>query len=216
MKRLLFLATLTSLAAGCSSPETGVRLLNAHPFNDQCTIDETIAISRGSIDLGATTAYNLAFDVQNDLTATETSVGGEVVQPSAQNNFFVEQIVYNYTSNPPLTFNQEITNAHFVVEPGSDDSWMSINLLAPEALTTLLSNVNSGDYDLLVTIKLKGRSAGGKKSESNEVSFPVRVYKRFNGCPANDRIAPTGPCGNAGQDSAAGCCTDAAFSDACT
>ncbi len=219
MKRLLIVASVASMVVGCSSPESGVRLLNAHLFDATCEIDTDVSISRGSLDISASTAYNVAFDIESDLTQTETSVGGQVLQPANQNNFFVQEVVYKYSSEPTQAFPEERVNAHFVVSAGSTEgSFMTVNLIQSQASELLLASVPAGgQMRILVTFHLEGEFASGKSAKTNEVSYPILIYNSgFTGCPGST-VAPTGaPCGNTGQDSPAGCCNDSRYAGLCT
>jgi hypothetical protein len=219
MKRLMFYAALALVLTGCSVDETGVRLLNAHGYDATCEIDAELVQSRGSLDISATTTYNLAFDVESDLTQDETTVGGTVLQPQNQNNFFVKEGVYSYTSNPDLSFNEERANAHYVASAGATEGgYITLNLIQPQAREQLLSSLAVGEeLQLLVTVHLEGELGSGKKVKTNEVTFPIQVYNSgFSGCPGST-VAPTGaPCGNVGQDSGAGCCSNPSFAAFCS
>src|SRR5688572_15653136 len=139
MKRLLVVATLAALVVGCSSPESGIRLLNAHPFDGDCEVDNDHFISRGSLDISATASYNVAFNVASDLIGNEVTVSGDTLQSAAQNTFYVERVFYRYSSVPALAFQEERLNALFAVPPGaSDDSYMAVDLIQSQAREVLL------------------------------------------------------------------------------
>jgi hypothetical protein len=186
------------------------------PLNDECTAEGNVSRYAGSLDVtwldhGFTPEdlqYVLGFNVSSNLEGESVDVNDAPVADPARNNFIVEKIEFRYDSVPAATYNAEVVPAFFVVAPGSQDSKMIINLVTPKALEKAAALVDStgASVTLNAHFRLKGKLASGSESESNEVSFPVTISKRyasFAGCDvaAGETPKRSGPCKSlGGQD----------------
>jgi hypothetical protein len=219
LRSLLAGAAVALVAVGCVPNDSPIRLLGARPLlpsdTGECKAAE-IQLLSGSLDVSATNAYVIQFDVQSDLQQISTTVGGETVAGPGRNDFFANEIVYSYASTPSFAFEQEAKPVHFVVPAGagSDKSFVILNLIAPKAAQQLTTWVPTGagippdqPYNLNVTIQARGNLQSGQAITTNQVTYPIRVFNTgFAGCPGGAQ-ARTGPCGSVGgQDGSAVYC----------
>lgn len=219
MKQLFLVAAMAMGAAGCASDLRPIQVGNALPLDGECKSDGDVYQYAGSLDvswmgksgvLASDLHFYLNFNVASTLEGTEVDVGDSPVGDPSRNSFIVEQIELSYTSTPAGTYTAESVPAFFVVPAGSQESKMVIDLVTPKALETAAALIGSPDQavTLNVRFRLKGKMATGATAESNEVSFPITITKRypdFQGCDPALGLIPlrTGPCGGlGGQDGA--------------
>jgi hypothetical protein len=198
----------------------GAYALSSEASADGCDINDDIEIYRGNLDLAASQNFTLMFKIISNLQVIETTVNGEIIEPGNRNDFYGEQMVFNYTSTPALPFTEEIVPVHFLIEPSSESQTV-LNLLAPLAVETLWNNLVPGEsVELGINFLVQGRLASGQRLSTSSVTYPISVYKSgFAGCPFGVRMAPTGPCGSGGgqNGSLPACCdsTDPLIMDLC-
>jgi hypothetical protein len=218
-RRLLAAALL--LLAGCSADPLNILVLSARAPGPQCDFDDdSLYVSRGSLDLtpfvsgGGTFVQNRYYQVfgwQNNLQPNPLSVGGQVVDPGAGNNFIADSIVYEYQySDPSVVLANEAANMHAVISAGaqSSDNSVPTDLLQPQAFNAINAStaMDTSAQTLLVTFQIFGNLAAGGSKYTNKVSFPLTI-RRLSTTPVS---CPTGfvlsnVCGFVGRDIAVSC-----------
>lgn len=213
MKRLFLTAALALGAAGCANDLRPIQVRNAAPLDESCTTKD-VSIYAGSLDIALAELgvpvenlrYILSFNVASQLEPESTEVSSNPVSDPTRNNFNVEEIELNYTSQPAHTFATESVPAFFVIPAGAQDSQLNISLVSPKALQAAKDLVDStgASVTLIATFKLKGHLVSGQSAESNPVSFPITIFNsKFPGCPSGQTLTASGPCGGpGGQDGA--------------
>lgn len=213
----------TLLIAGCSADQQSVVVLSARAPGDKCEFsDDSVYVSSGSVDMrpydiGAgppfpqTTTFYQVFSWENNMALVPLVVNGQVLDPGTGNNFIADQVVYNYQySGPGQTFETEFANTRAVISAGGKptDNSVGIDLIQPKAAQKLLAIVDATPQTLLVTFQIKGKVAAGNSLSTNEVTFPLRVYKSSTTeltCPPGQVLATN--CGSVGRDSLVHCIT---------
>jgi hypothetical protein len=208
MNRLSLLVVAGLVASGCvpTDSDSPIRVLGAQlvPSTNEggCEFADTgdPLLTRGSMDVSARTSFFIQFNVESNLQATETQVGGDTIAGPERNDFIAEQQELNYTlSGTSVSFEQETVQIYSVIRPG-DTARTIVDLIGPKAYATLLANVPAGTAaELVVTMQLVGRLASGPVIRSTEATFPITVFNSgFTGCPAGTGLDPTGPCSSGG------------------
>ena len=178
--------------AACSSDQLGVVVLSARAPGDKCDYsDDTVYVSGGSVDfrpyktgpLGGTaqtTNFFQIFSWANNLQKIPLSVNGQVVDTGSGNDFITDTAVYSYRlSDGSATIPDQIENLHAVVAAGADTTKSDVpaNLIQPGAAVILDPVLGPAAKTLLVTFHYEGKTAAGASLHTNDVSFPVYVYK---------------------------------------
>jgi hypothetical protein len=219
--KFALLLAVAMMGTGCMvENDAAIKIRGAYSLSAEaeCEINDDVEIYRGSLDIAAAQSFRLVFKIASNLQVIETVGSGDIIVPGNRNDFYGEEIVFNYSSTPPLTFQEEIVPVHFVISPSSESNTV-LDLLAPVATQNLWDNVV--DYtELAVTFYVRGRLASGQRLQTSEVTYPIGVYRSaFAGCPAGVRMAPSGPCGSGGgqNGSIVACCdsTDPFIMDLC-
>jgi hypothetical protein len=222
MKQLFLMAAIAVGAAGCADELRPIQIGNPLPLSKECEPEGNVSRYAGDLDVtwldhGFTPSdlsYVLGFTIASNLEGGDVEVGDNPVAGASRNNFIVEQIEFRYDSVPTATYGAEKVPAFFVIAPGVEDAKMIINLVTPKALEKAAALVDStgGAVTLNAHFRLKGKLASGTVAESNEVSFPITISKRyasFEGCNSELGEVPqfSGPCqGLGGQDGAPVAC----------
>ncbi len=84
---------------------------------------------------------------------------------------------------------------------------MNADLIQPQAAAALNGSLGPAGQTLLVTFQVFGKVASGSSKHSNQVSFPLTVYKSDTTtlvCPTGTILA-TGPCNVPGRDAPVQC-----------
>ncbi len=206
MKQLFLVAALAMGATGCANDLRPIQIREAQPLNSECQPEEK-ALYAGSLDIaalnnGATPAtfgHIMSFTVASQLEVNPVTVGGATVADEARNNFILEEIEYNFESQPATTIPPERVPAYTVIPVGSQDSRINILLTPPNALQAMKALVDAtGKPATLITrFRLKGKLASGTATESDEVSFPITIFNSGTTCTAPETLSFTGPCGGA-------------------
>ena len=85
---------------------------------------------------------------------------------------------------------------------------MGVDLIQPKAAQKLLAIALPPQTLLLVTFQITGKVAAGNSLSTNEVSFPISIFKSSDTtltCPAGQVLATN--CGSVGRDSLVHCIT---------
>jgi hypothetical protein len=200
MKRLV-LTLVLPLAIACA-PDTTVRLSNAAKLDSSCSASGDLSIGSGQIDLSATNRYLAQFTVISNLAELSLTVGSDVLSGPNRNDAIIQQVQFRYSSTPNLGLRTETQALHFVVSPRTDDNLLGMNLIGPVAATQLSESIEVGTSALVnVGIQVRGQLASGGGFTSNEIVFPIYVYRTDPAaCPGGTTFSAPGPCGNNGQD----------------
>lgn len=220
--------------AACSSDQLGVVVLSARAPTDKCDYsDDTLYVSGGSVDfrpyktgpLGGTaqaTNFYQVFSWENNLQKIPLTVNGQVVDPGSGNDFITDTAVYSYRlSDASATIPDQIENLRAIVTAGGDPAKNSApaDLIQPGAAAILDPVLGPVAKTLLVTFHYEGKTAAGASLTTNDVSFPVTVYKSGDtvldcfggGFPNPDGGSPipttlqTGTCGIPGKNADIAC-----------
>jgi hypothetical protein len=201
MKQLALVFVLP-LAFACA-PDISVRITNAAKLDDTCSAASgDVSVSSGQIDLSGTSSYLAKFGVVSNLDVSEIKVGNDVLSPGNRNDAIIQQMTLRYSSVPNLSLRPESSPLHFVIQPSTNENLMGVNLIGPVAGQTLRDSLSAGDSaQLNVGLVVRGQLASGGAFTSNEIIFPIFVYRTDPAaCPNGAEFARTGPCGNNGQD----------------
>ncbi len=222
MKLFVAIAIVAVFGSACTVPnDSSIRFLGAHPLTygpssgGNCAA-QTIGIFGGTLDISGYGNYLVQFNLESSFQSIQTTVPPDTVASSSRNDFVAQSIVWNYTSTPSLSFQSEQQDIYFVVKAGaSQDSFLRVFLLTPNAASALYAGIQPGDLsgiNVVAQFQVFGELASGQKIHTNKVSFPINVYNSgFRGCRiAGDVRIPSGPCGlPGGQDGTlVGCCKD--------
>lgn len=196
MKRLLISALLVTSGTACVEANRPVQLLGAGPLDPgTCALaSETAELYAGELNFNLGKQYTVAFKFFSPLS-TEAD--------DRRTDFYAEEIVLRYESiNPDVTFKEESKLIYAVVQPETDGI-IRVDLIGNEARKTLETSIPPapGVMTLLPYVRLKGRLSSGGEVETNEVRFPIDVF-RGESCPENTEpvAPPDAPCGFPGQD----------------
>jgi hypothetical protein len=198
------LGVLSAVVVACSADSHEVDLIRTTVLSSDCKAgDSKLYLPRGLVDLSATQQYFLGIRWQSNLTGSTDTVGGQTVS-QVNANFYGDQVVYSYTSNPAATFETETENlASFIGAGGrSEDNYVIVDALQPKAIATLQGLVTpAAPVELNVTVQVKGHFEDGTSADTNKFSFPITVVDTgFTGCAAGEVQAPATTCGNFGQE----------------
>jgi hypothetical protein len=200
--------------------DSSIHILNAFPLNSTggtqgCTAS-AVGITRGSLDISATSAYILQFAMESTFEIINTYGTNDVIQGPQRNDFIGENILFNYSATPPvagLPATDQVPINYRLPAGATTGSFLREYLITANAYQALRSSVGRGQVVTVnVTLQVRGALASGQKVNSNKVTFPIQVYNSgFSGiCAAGDVRIPSGPCATpGGQDgSIVGCCRD--------
>lgn len=220
--------------AACSSDQLSVIVLSARAPGDKCDYpDDTLYVSGGSVDfrpyttgplggVSQTTNFFQVFSWENNLQQIPLTVNGQVVDTGSGNDFISDTVVYSYRlSDGSVTIPDQIENVRAIVTAGGDPAKNSVpaNLIQPGAATILDPVLGPAAKTLLVTFHYEGKTAAGASLHTNDVTFPVYVYKSGTttldcfggGFPNPDGGTPipstlqTGTCGIPGKNADIAC-----------
>jgi len=237
-KRWTFFALLGVLGvvlalAACSSDPLNVVVLSARAPGDKCDYsDDSKYVSSGSVDFRPykigpgsgefqTTNFYQVFSWSSNLQKIPLTVNGQVVDPGSGNDFITDIAVYSYRlSDGSATIPDQIENLHAIAPAGADPTKNSVpaNLIQPGAAAILDPILTPVTKTLLVTFHYEGQTTAGASLHTNDVSFPLFVYKSgttvldcFQGVPNPDGGSPitttlqTGTCGIPGKNADIAC-----------
>ncbi len=212
--KLLTALVVLGSAVGCVAVDTPVDIGNAKPLNAACERDDGISQGGGMLNVaafisGERPAYHIAFDVISTLQPVEVSSSTGTITDATQTEAVVEEIRYTYASKPDIGLRGVNDPAYFVVSPGTEDSWMAMNLFPGDAGDMLAASVVPGErVQITVGVQLVGKLRSGSPFATAIANFPVMVENVP--CP-NGGVGAigVGPCGLPGQDGAFGACCPA-------
>ena len=221
----LSLTCLGLLLAGCSADPLNILVLSARAPGDKCTFDDdTLYVSRGSLDLtpyvvgtgqAVSNRYYQVFSWQNNLQPNPISVGGQIVDPGAGNDFIADSVVYEYQySDPSVVLAPESANMHAVITAAAQttDNSVGVDLIQPGASAAIEGStaIDSSNQTLLVTFQIFGNITAGGSKHTNKVTFPLTVYRKSTtavDCGAQGLVPNGGVCGVPGRDQNVSCTT---------
>jgi hypothetical protein len=196
MKRLLIIAVLAASASACVDANRPVQLLGAFPVNaTDCKVaTDKGELSGGRLNFNYGKQYTVAFKYISPLVAEDDERG---------NDFYAEEVLLRYESrNPETTFKEESRLIYTVVQPAVAGE-IRVDLIGTEASKTLESSIPAPPerMTLLAFVKIKGRLSSGADVETNEVRYPIEIY-RGDSCPTGTvpGLDPAAPCATPGQD----------------
>lgn len=211
MKPFFAAATLALGLCSCSESATVVQILQTIQPSDTCAFTATDpGIASGSLNLQFRSSYLVGLVVRSAYTNTPIDVNGVPLEPGGDvggsATAFVDTLKLSYASTPSVSIpDQEVPYAA-ALNPGSDENLLLANLMTTEAAQALATATAGGtNVQVLVTAKLSGKYASGKKSfESNELVYGINVSQRavaIPACAAGTAPTPVAPCGSlGGQD----------------
>lgn len=209
MKRLLIIAMLAASASACVETNQPVQLLGAVALSPGDCSEASDRPEPYSGDLNFTYGkqYIIGFRFFTALTTSDNDRG---------NDFYAEEIVLRYESkNPETTFKEETRPIYRVVEPETNDEIIRVEMIGTEARKTLETAVPAlpERMTLLVFAKVRGKLSSGAEVETNEVRFPIEVYRHGEAtCPPGFQLGasdPAFPCFRPGQDGFSFFCEEA-------
>lgn len=209
-KLLLVLPLVATAMSGCVSSDSPIVVLNNHPVDGSCTIQNDLAISQGALDLSLRGSYIAHFAVESNLQPLSVVVGDDQVAGPDQNDFVVERVDITYSNPSGGAVPAAVTiPMHFVIRAGAEaeSNNMGINLL-PLSAVPALAGVGPGGTIVVATFKVTGSLRSGRTFTSNAVNFPIEVYESgFTSCPAGTTEEPAELCSFIGQDGSFPVCT---------
>jgi hypothetical protein len=140
----------------------------------------------------------VAANFVNNAVPVDTDVNGQTID-TVNNNFFGEQAIFTYTSDPAATWEQETEQGAFSFKSTSGSgSYVAFNALQPKALAQLKAmTLPAGGITLNVSFQVKGKWESGSSGETNTFTFPITVVNSgFAGCAAGETLVGTQVCGN--------------------
>jgi hypothetical protein len=198
----LSIAALAALAPACVEGIQPVQLVRARPVDPACgkPTSESADIIAGYLDYAIGNQYIVALGLFSPLDPDQQTATGT--------GFVAEEIVYNYESQGvKATFKEESRPIYFAVPAGAqpDDSFLILSLIGTEANKKLESLVPTAPDSmvLLSTVKIKGKLASGKSTETNELTFPIELTR--GGCPEGKIPVANGTECNPAQDGGFSC-----------
>ena len=187
------------LLSACKADDLNIIVLSARAPGDSCTFsDDSLYVARGSLDMtpyytvdpatnpGAvpqvSRRYYQVFSWESQLASVPISVGGQVIDPGGGNTFIADSAVYSYQySDPSVTLASESENIHAVISAGGLATANSVpaDLLQPKAAAAIegSTGINGAAQTLLVTLQYFGRLAAGGSKHTNQVTFPLTIYR---------------------------------------
>ena len=226
MKRLMMVAVLAVAQSGCvaAQADAPVQLTNALALSyedGECSPDTTKFIGQGSLDVRGGENYLLAMRTRNAIPAARAVPIGDTPTTVGGSNITLTEFVYSYQLSVPegvklpgdfsLPGPEEDVVATYVVLPAGsagDSSYVFVEAFGPKAFAQLSRLNDSGlpkttALGIITTIKARGRLGASSNVESNEFSFPVKV---FSSPPCGAAQVLGGLC-RAGQDVQSACVT---------
>ncbi|MDQ3263201.1 MAG: hypothetical protein M3Y59_06020 [Myxococcota bacterium] len=206
----LFLITAALVSAGCTGGGS-VYLSQALALGTQCEPGD-LGITRGSLDIGQSSNYFVAFSVASNAVGEQVTIDGRPVNSTSANDFVGEEIVLNYAINGTALVPEQLTPATVVIPAGAsiDDSFVGMNLLTAPAVAAL--RAQTYPVDVVVSVFIRGAMRGGGPSSTNTVRFPITITG--NTAPVTSCTAPAvltqggaPTCGNPSQDDPSGIAT---------
>lgn len=200
-KLLLVLPLVAAASSGCVSSDSPIVVLNNHVVDASCSIDNTLSISQGSLDLSVGVGYIGRFAVESNLQPITVEVGSDTVAGADQNDFVVERIDISYSNPLGGAVPPAVTiPLHFVIRAGAraQNTNMGIDLLPANARASL-AGVGATGTIVVATFTVTGSLRSGRTFTSNDVNFPIEVFESgFSGCGAGQTLELNGPCGSIG------------------
>lgn len=213
MKPLYIAAVLALGLSACVDNPPEVQLFQAIRPDEECVIDvDGEGILHGSLDLNYAASYLLGFTVNSNLNGTEVvigtqPVGGTNTDPAA---VYLDRVEVSYSTTPSLAIPSEKLPIYVALRGGSEGNTVVLDLMTRRAYELLGERTQTEDVEVLVTLKLTGKTAVGDSASSNEVTFPFTAFRSttpIRTCGADEDFEPAGPCGTlGGQDGALPAC----------
>ncbi|MBU8895970.1 hypothetical protein DRW03_05085 [Corallococcus sp. H22C18031201] len=219
MKRVFFAAAVLALGLGaCVDSPTEIQVFDAKQLDVECKVTATDpSILNGSVNLNYAVSYIAAFMVNSSLNQGPVVIGSLPVDGTSDPDaVYIDRMSVTYkatlldssvggSSGTNLSMDPEEVPVRLAVRGATKDNIVVLDLVTVAAYNKLKAAVTAGQYaQVLVTFKFKGKTAGGAKAESNEVTFPLSVSNtpiKIPTCASGVIFKAVGPCGTfGGQD----------------
>ncbi|MBJ6759352.1 hypothetical protein JGU66_01170 [Myxococcaceae bacterium JPH2] len=219
MKRVFFAAAVLALGLGaCVDSPPEIQIFDVKQLDVECKVDATNpSILAGTLNLNYAAGYIAAFMVNSSLSAGKVVIGSDTVTGTSDPDaVYIDRLAVTYTatlldstvggtSGANINLGSEDVPVLLAVRGSTKDNIVALNLITVAAYNKLKAAVSGAQYaQVLVTLKMKGKTAGGANAESNEVTFPLSINNApvpIPACGTGVLFKPAGPCGTfGGQD----------------
>lgn len=199
MNRSVLSALLALGMAACADSTPALQIGNVTAQGADCSVDASSGpgLLRGSLDLNLRNpalGFPLVVGVTSNLQNATIEVGDRPVTGDGSSNaIYITHLKLGYSSSTQGMKFTEPNVSVPVYGTITDGGNLLISLFTGQALADLVAFVNggAGAADVLVKIKFQGETVTGDELESNEISFPVIVYKGNFSCPTGQTPAPS-------------------------
>ncbi|WP_143177944.1 hypothetical protein [Cystobacter ferrugineus] len=208
MKRLMMVAALAVAQSGCVSGQgdapvlfTNALVLTGSP-GQACDVETSQFISQGSLDVSGGGNYVLAMGVRSTVPIGRSVIIGDVPVGVGGESITLTEFVYSYEASPDLGLpEEEIVATYSVIPAGTGgDSYVFVTAFGPQAIEKLRTGApGSPGVSVISHVRARGRLGSSSNVESNEFSFPVKVYASGISVPCPTGFVVGGIC-NPGQD----------------
>lgn len=205
MKNFYLAVPLALVMTGCVDSPPDIQLFNAFIPDATCAINASgLASPGGSLDLATSDRYLAAFQVRNSLSAQEVVVGNAPVTGGGdESSIYVNNVELTYdTQGTGPTLRSDVYPYYFNLPANAaQSSSVVLDLLGANARADLAAYYGGGGtapVEVVVRLKLIGKTVNGKSTESNEATYPVIFYSSGFTCPVGTWLEATGPCGLTG------------------
>ncbi len=199
----IHLAVLLAFGAGaCVDTPSAVQIFQATPPDASCSVSTSSAgLLRGSLDLSLSQGYLMGFVVRSSLTDTPVVVGDSPLSGEDTDAVYLDEMEVSYDTNRSGVNLDDATVPIYNAIQGGEEGTLLLNLITSDALEDLDTATESGEVEVLVTLRLHGKTATGSEVETNEISYPIVVYKSGFACPSPQvPEEATEPCDPRGQN----------------
>lgn len=209
MKKIYLAVPLALAMTGCVDSPPDIQLFNAFIPDAACAVNQSgLASPGGSLDLTTSGRYLAAFQLRNSLSAQEVVVGDAPVTGGGDESaIYVTNVELTYERQGTVgpTLRSDVYPYYFNLPANSmQNSSAVLDLLGANASADLAAFYDGGGtapVEVVVRVRLIGKTINGKSTESNEVTYPITFYRSGFTCPAGTQLQATGPCGLPGGQS---------------
>ncbi|WNG29641.1 hypothetical protein F0U62_40805 [Cystobacter fuscus] len=196
MKRLTMVAALALAQSGCVTSQEDSPLLFGNVLAlEGCDPDTSKFISQGSLDVAGGGNYVMAVQARNIIPTSRVIIIGDTPTNVGGSSVTLTEIIYRYESSPELGLPEEDRVATYAVVPAGsgDNSYVPVSAFGPLALEKLRAVAPaSPGVSVISHIKARGRVGSTSNVETNEFSFPVRVFASVCSSPATAGVCSPG------------------------
>lgn len=220
MKNSVLPALLALGLSACVESTPTLQIQGATAQNEDCSFGgaEGTGLLRGSLDLGLRSGgYSVVLGVTSNVANAPILVGERPVGADEDlDTIYITNLVLRYsTETPELTFKETSANVP-VYGTLEEDGNLLLGLLTSKVLSDVSTFLDThASAEVLVTVQLRGSNVSGDEVESNEIVFPVAVYRSDRAalegavCGEKKRFAaPEAPCDQRGLNNVVPKCED--------